>query len=42
LANLRKLAETYGAAAASQKKEGKEDDDVPELVENFDDAANKQ
>ena len=41
LANLKKLAETYGAAAAAQKKEGKDDDEVPELVENFDDAANK-
>ncbi len=38
LANLKKIAETYSAAA--QSKPG--DDDVPELVENFDEAAQKK
>ena len=41
LANLKKIAESYSAAAAAQKQTTA-DDDVPELVENFDEAANKE
>lgn len=46
LASLRKLAESYQAIQAGQTKPGDatatledEDDDVPDLVENFDEPA---
>ncbi|KAJ3090264.1 Nascent polypeptide-associated complex subunit beta [Quaeritorhiza haematococci] len=42
LASLRKLAESYQSAhAAALGKEGEDDDDVPELVENFEEAADE-
>lgn len=52
LANLRRLAESYQsltqrqaeATAASGKKDGEvgDEDDIPDLVENFDEAEKKQ
>jgi len=40
LANLKKIAENYSQAAAANKKESK-DDDLPELLGNFDETAKK-
>jgi len=53
LANLRRLAESYqsmtarqaaSAAESGEKKEGEvgDDDEIPDLVENFDEAADKK
>merc|ERR1712166_1734778 len=44
LANLKKIAENFsqGAAAAKQEDEGEDsDDDIPDLVENFEDASER-
>ena len=41
LANLKKIAQEYGnSAAAASGADAADDDDVPELVENFETAAN--
>lgn len=48
LASLRKLAESYQAMNAAQQaasggaKTGEDDDDVPDVVENFDEAVSKK
>jgi len=41
LANLKKLAETYQSGAAPPAAGGEDDEDVPDLVDNFEEAASK-
>ena len=42
LQNLKKIAESYNQKPGADAEDGSDDDDVPDLVENFDDVAASQ